>query len=84
MMFLETQVRARRLAWRAGDVLRDRLAVLVADGESGQVGNMVLIGILVIIAIVAGVLIFNAVKQSARHTANCISSPNQCNTPNAP
>ena len=83
-MLFSTQVRARRLAWRAGDVLRDRLAVLAADGESGQVGSMVLIGILVIIAVVAGMLIFNAVKKSANHTAQCISSPNQCNTPNAP
>ncbi len=80
-MLLETQVRARRLAWRAGDVLRDRLAVLEADPESGQVGSMVLIGILVIIAIVAGFLIFNAVKGSATKTANCIQNPgaNGCN-----
>ena len=77
-MLLATQVRARRLAWRAGDVLTDRLAVLEADPESGQVGSMVLIGILVIIAVVAGRLIFNAVSKSAHTTANCISNPGSC------
>jgi len=69
-----------RATWRLGDLLRNRLAVLVADGESGQVGSMVLIGILVIIAVVAGILIFNAVKGSATKTAKCINTPSACSS----
>ena len=44
-------------------------------GERGQVGSIVLIGVLVVIAVVAGVLIFHAVGTSAGATANCISNP---------
>ena len=43
--------------------------------ERGQVGSIVLIGVLVVIAVVAGVLIFHAVGTSAAGTANCISNP---------
>jgi flagellar basal body-associated protein FliL len=51
--------------------------------EKGQVGTIVLIGILVVIAIAAGVLIFKAVSSSANHTAGCINSVNSagCNVP---
>ena len=82
-MLLVTEVRLKRASWTLGDLFRDRLAVLATDAESGQVGSMVLIAILVIIAIVAGMLIFNAVKNTAKKTANCISNPNssQCATP---
>lgn len=44
--------------------------------ERGQVGSIVLIGVLVVIAVVAGVLIFHAVSHSASSTASCISNPN--------
>ena len=44
-------------------------------GERGQVESIVLIGVLVVIAVVAGVLIFHAVGTSAAGTANCISNP---------
>lgn len=44
-------------------------------GERGQVGSIVLTGVLVVLAVVAGVLIFHAVGSSAASTANCISNP---------
>ena len=44
--------------------------------ERGQVGSIVLIGVLVVLAVVAGVLIFHAVSHSASSTASCISNPN--------
>lgn len=51
--------------------------------EKGQVGTIVLIGVLVAIAIIAGLLIYNAVNSSATHTSHCITSVNSagCNTP---
>lgn len=46
--------------------------------ERGQVGNIVLIGVLVVLAVVAGILIFNAVSHSAQSTASCVTSPSSC------
>jgi len=50
-------------------------------GEHGQVGHVVLIGLLVLVALLPGVLIFHAVLHSATSTANCISTPNACAAP---
>jgi hypothetical protein len=55
--------------WGRGLVARWR------GNEFGQVGSIVLIGVLVVLAVVAGVLIFHAVGTSAAGTANCISNP---------
>jgi len=56
---------------------RNAFARRIGD-ERGQVGSIVLIGVLVVLAIVAGILIFNAVSHSAHTTASCISSPSSC------
>jgi len=57
--------------------VRNTVARCVSD-ERGQVGSIVPIGVLVVLAIVAGMVIFNAVKSSAVSTSNCISSPRSC------
>ncbi len=44
--------------------------------EKGQVGTIVLVGVLVAIAIVAGLIIYGAVSNSANSTANCITNVN--------
>ncbi len=56
--------------WGARSLMARRLG-----GERGQVGSIVLIGVLVVIAVIAGALIFHAVGTSAASTANCISNP---------
>lgn len=50
-------------------------------GEHGQLGHVILIGLLVMLAIVPVVLIFHAVLHSASSTASCISSPRACAAP---
>jgi len=50
-------------------------------GEHGAVGRVALIGLLVLVALVPGVLIFHAVLHSTADTTRCISSPRSCAAP---
>ena len=70
-------------AWLGASNLVDR-CVGGERSEHGQVGNIVLIGVLVVLAVVAGVLIFHAVSHSAASTASCISNPNAASCQSLP